>query len=554
MKKLLSTFIGLLVTMYVNAQATDLVIDCQTPGWLSSMINYGDQQTVRNLKVTGYINDTDMTFIGTLIKQYKLDGMLDLSECNIVGGKLPNLKLSKTDSIKTYKTPHSVTDAVNCTKNLYVDTLYFNCNISSITQYMLDGDNTNIGHLFLGDNIRSIPSKGFYRENNHIRIGAIHSSKLDSIGTDAFYGCHLKDSLFLPKSVSYIGTSAFRNCSNIKYVNINELINLKYLGYFAFWDTSCNPDTVIFRNGLQHFSAVSFPYPSNYRCYVFEKKVDTLRVSSMGSSTAVIIIKEKQTPPILYSTDRVNSVAYNAWIEKSIFYVPKSTVDLYEKADYRWKQCRIIGYSNVEKISIVDNILVDKGEKRTMTVEIIPDDADDKNIEWISRNTNIVTIDNFGELTAHNSGQTYIYAISTATGIKDSCLVTVRQPVSGITVSPQTHKMSNIGESVTLEATVLPDNATNKGVTWRSSNENVSIVARGKVVATGYGTAVIYATTEDGGYMDFCTITVEDATAIRDFKCEEREACEVRDLMGNRVKTVRRGQMYIRNGRKFIGK
>ena len=37
----------------VYPQATDLVVDCQTPGWLSSKINYGDQQTVMNLKVTG---------------------------------------------------------------------------------------------------------------------------------------------------------------------------------------------------------------------------------------------------------------------------------------------------------------------------------------------------------------------------------------------------------------------------------------------------------------------------------------------------------------------
>ena len=47
------------------SQATSLTVDCQTPGWLSSMIDYADQQTLENIKVTGYINGTDIIFILT---------------------------------------------------------------------------------------------------------------------------------------------------------------------------------------------------------------------------------------------------------------------------------------------------------------------------------------------------------------------------------------------------------------------------------------------------------------------------------------------------------
>ena len=47
--KYLFVFISLLINVtIVRAQATDLVVDCQTPGWLSSKINYGEQQTVKN--------------------------------------------------------------------------------------------------------------------------------------------------------------------------------------------------------------------------------------------------------------------------------------------------------------------------------------------------------------------------------------------------------------------------------------------------------------------------------------------------------------------------
>lgn len=69
--KYLLTFI-LLMCSYVlcGAQATTLIVDNQTPGWLSSKINYGDQQTVENLKVTGYLNADDLKFIGTLIQTH----------------------------------------------------------------------------------------------------------------------------------------------------------------------------------------------------------------------------------------------------------------------------------------------------------------------------------------------------------------------------------------------------------------------------------------------------------------------------------------------------
>ena len=72
MKKLLLLCFTLCCSLWANAQATSLTIDCQTPGWLSSMINYGDQQTVKSLKVTGALNSTDLIFIGGLMQDKQL--------------------------------------------------------------------------------------------------------------------------------------------------------------------------------------------------------------------------------------------------------------------------------------------------------------------------------------------------------------------------------------------------------------------------------------------------------------------------------------------------
>lgn len=122
------TILSFCITAY--SQVTDLVVDCQTPGWLSSKINYGDQQTVKNLKVTGYVNATDLRFIGTLISNQNLDGKLDLSNCNIVqdisegeDGYLGNyLVPSIPKNLRVLIIPKNVTKVEGCTgEDLLVD-------------------------------------------------------------------------------------------------------------------------------------------------------------------------------------------------------------------------------------------------------------------------------------------------------------------------------------------------------------------------------------------------------------------------------------------------
>lgn len=83
-------------------------------------------------------------------------------------------------------------------------------------------------------------------------------------------------------------------------------------------------------------------------------------------------------------------------------------------------------------------------------------------------------------------------------------------PVTGVTVSPTEKKLTYIGESFTLVPTVTPDNATNKGVSYSSSNTSVATVgADGTVKAVSEGTATITVTTDDGGKTATCVVTVK---------------------------------------------
>ena len=85
--------------------------------------------------------------------------------------------------------------------------------------------------------------------------------------------------------------------------------------------------------------------------------------------------------------------------------------------------------------------------------------------------------------------------------------------------------MTNIGENTQLEATVLPEDATNKEVKWSSTNEAVCVVSNGKVIATGFGTAVVIATTVDGGFMASCSVVVEkDAIPVTSIELSQTSA------------------------------
>ena len=81
-------------------------------------------------------------------------------------------------------------------------------------------------------------------------------------------------------------------------------------------------------------------------------------------------------------------------------------------------------------------------------------------------------------------------------------------PVIGVKLDKTTASLK-VGEEVTLEATINPLEASNKNVTWTSSNTSVATVDNeGKVTAISKGTATIATTTEDGGYTSSCAVTV----------------------------------------------
>jgi len=84
--------------------------------------------------------------------------------------------------------------------------------------------------------------------------------------------------------------------------------------------------------------------------------------------------------------------------------------------------------------------------------------------------------------------------------------------VTGVTLS-QSEAVLTVGGTQTLTATVAPANATNKSVTWTTSNPSVATVANGVVTAVGVGSATITATTTNGAKTASCAVTVANPIA-----------------------------------------
>lgn len=106
--------------------------------------------------------------------------------------------------------------------------------------------------------------------------------------------------------------------------------------------------------------------------------------------------------------------------------------------------------------------------------------------------------------------------------------------------------LTSIGENAELEATVSPEDASNKNVKWKSSDESVCIVANGTVVAVGNGICVIIATAEDGGHMATCTVTVSIYDSVKGVNGAETITIEsISDAAGRRINALQRGMNIL---------
>ena len=166
-------------------------------------------------------------------------------------------------------------------------------------------------------------------------------------------------------------------------------------------------------------------------------------------------------------------------------------------------ECKVTVTVPVTGISLdKTELTIEVGKTATLTATITPVDATDKTITWTSSNATVATV-NEGIITAIKGGTAIITA--ECSGQKAECKVTVTVPVSGISLD-KTELTIEVGKTATLTATITPADATDKTVTWTSSNEGVVKVNDGTVKGVQAGSSTITATAS--GYSASCIVTV----------------------------------------------
>jgi len=157
------------------------------------------------------------------------------------------------------------------------------------------------------------------------------------------------------------------------------------------------------------------------------------------------------------------------------------------------------------------------GQTATLTPTIEPYNATNKNVSWqtLGGNTSAVSVSD-GVVTANATGTVIVQVTTSDGGKTDTCSVTVTAsgggsgtPVTGVTLNKSTLSLS-VGGTEQLIATVTPNNATNNGVSWSSSNPGIATVSQnGTVTGVSVGEpATITVTTNDGNKTASCAVTV----------------------------------------------
>ena len=153
---------------------------------------------------------------------------------------------------------------------------------------------------------------------------------------------------------------------------------------------------------------------------------------------------------------------------------------------------------------------INNGETLQLTATVSPSNTTNKTVTWTSSNNSVATVSSNGFVTAKSAGTATITA-TTADGsnLSASCQITVNQLVTSITLSKSSATIV-VDRTLQLTYTVTPSNATNKAVTWTSSDPAVATVSTGGLVTTkSVGTTTITATTVDGSDLSAsCQVTV----------------------------------------------
>ena len=408
------------------------------------------------------------------------------------------------------------------------------------------GDNVfQNAEMLLAIDLKHVTSVGQYAFERCVALTSLDLGAALSIGRNAFYECTALENVVLGNektTLSSIGLRAFEKCSKLETVTFKNVTNV---GQYAFKGTAVKSVDL---TSVTKIDGSAFENAKGLETVTFGKNLTSLG----GAAFANTAIKEISIPGKV--TTWGNGSFSNCHkltkveIQEGINTIPKYTfqgseelcevtlpVTLTQVGEGAFNECgalatvnytgtwsnvkiqkdndpllKAIGFVAITGITLDKNTLemTAGGETAALVATVLPEDATSKDVTWTSSAPTIATVAN-GIVTPVSEGSAIITA--TAGDFSAKCTVTVAAAKVAVTgVALDQHELTlNVKETGTLKATLVPENATNKALTWSSSAEAVATVEDGVVTAVAMGTTTITVATEDGGFTDSCTVTVE---------------------------------------------
>ena len=242
------------------------------------------------------------------------------------------------------------------------------------------------------------------------------------------------------------------------------------------------------------------------------KSETSLLVGGNETLTATVLPEDATNQNVTWKSDKPEIATVDANGKFTAVKVGEATITVTTEDGGKTATCKVtVSETSVAVTGVTLNkatLSLIAGASETLTATVAPADATNKKVTWKSSDAAVATVDTNGKVTAVKAGEATITVTTEDGGKTATCKVTVKPNlVSEITLAALA---IYVGESKAVTATVKPDDATNKALTWTSSDETVATVdATGKVTGKKIGTATITATAQDGsGVSGSCTVTV----------------------------------------------
>ena len=511
-------------------QATSLTVDNQTPGWLSSKISYGDQQTVENLKVTGYLNGTDIQFIYDLNTKNSLGGVIDLEDVNIVsGGTLTKYPFTIE---KDNELPFSFFSDIN---RKHIQKFIYPKSLTALSFYGFQNNKEEDvdSIIWTSTNIKEI------------QISQIGYSKYVFIpeGIEGINNIPPDISISIPSTVKAIGNEGWRFDNLTIFSNIKDPLSVSLMPVNHYYGNIYNSTFYIPKGTMDKYLQSAFATMKSFRkegdnYYGIDNKnrfIEYYDIDSTVIVSSMILYKDESAsiePTIYpddafvskidYTSDNINIVQINSdgkiyaigYGETKIHATPRVFI---EGLETKTGTCIVKVIAHTTGIQMPETMSMRIGEQIKVNALTLPLEISDNQMTFSSNENTIAKVTNDGTIIGLKQGTCTITATSVDGGYTAECVVTVLQPVEDVTLEKHSLEIK-VGDTENMSVQVLPTSADNKKIVWTSSDEQLATVnSNGQVTALQGGTVWIKATAEDNkDATDSCRVTVmQPVTGIK---------------------------------------